>query len=88
MTEDDERRRSSGVAVVLFDELISLKLPYSVRVVLHFLERKAVEESKGTQRINNHQLVKNPKYEMVVVRRAHLKIAMSRLSSSMLAKSR
>lgn len=45
MAEDDERWRSSGAAVVLFNELVSLKLPYFVCVVLHFLECKAVEKA-------------------------------------------
>ena len=44
MTEDDKRRRSSRTAVVLFDQLISLELPYTVCVVLHFLEGKAVKQ--------------------------------------------
>lgn len=50
MAEDDERRGRSRAAVVLLNELISLKLPYSVSVVLNFLERKAVEEHKKRQR--------------------------------------
>ena len=43
MTEDDERRRGSRAAVVLLNELVSLKLPYPVCVVLNLLESKAVQ---------------------------------------------
>ena len=49
MAEDDERRRGTGVAVVLLDELVSLKLPNSVCVVLNLLECKAVQEHKERQ---------------------------------------
>lgn len=48
MAEDDKRRRGSRAAVVLLNQLVSLKLPYSVRVVLNFLERKAAREHKET----------------------------------------
>lgn len=41
MAEDDEGRRGSGAAVVLLNELVSLKFPYTVCVVLHFLESEA-----------------------------------------------
>lgn len=46
MAEDDERRRGGWAAVVLLDQLVSLKLPNSVCVVLNGLERKAVEGDK------------------------------------------
>lgn len=49
VAEDDERRGRSRAAVILLNELISLKLPYSVGVVLNFLERKAVQEHKKKQ---------------------------------------
>lgn len=46
MTEQDEGRRGRRAAVVLFDQLVSLKLPYPVGVVLHFLECEAKERKK------------------------------------------
>lgn len=49
MAEDDEWRGRSGAAVVLLNELVSLKLPYSVCVVLDFLESKAVQENAERQ---------------------------------------
>lgn len=57
MAEDDERRRGSRAAVVLLNKLVSLKLPYSVCVVLNFLERKAVREHKERQKMTrDHRL--------------------------------
>lgn len=53
MAEDDERRRGGWSAVVLFNQLISLKLPYSVRVVLNLLERKAVQRERERQGSHN-----------------------------------
>lgn len=50
MAEDDERRGGSRAAVVLLNQLVSLKLPYSVCVVLNFLEREAAQEHKERQR--------------------------------------
>lgn len=44
MAENAKRRRKSRTAVILLNELISLKLPYPVCVVLHFLEGEAEEK--------------------------------------------
>lgn len=46
MAEDDEGRRCGRAAVVLLDKLVSLKLPYSVRVVLNLLEGVAVRDHR------------------------------------------
>lgn len=46
MAEDDQRRRGSWAAVVLLDQLVSLELPYPVRVVLHLLEGEAEQEAR------------------------------------------
>lgn len=51
MAEDDERRRGSRAAVVLLDQLVSLKLPNPVRVVLNGLERKAVQKHNESPRV-------------------------------------
>lgn len=48
MAEDDKWRRCSRAAVVLLNQLISLKLPYPVCVFLNLLEREAVNvNTKG-----------------------------------------
>lgn len=46
VAEDDERRRSSRATVVLLDELVSLKFPYSVGVLLNFLKREAARQTQ------------------------------------------
>lgn len=90
MTEQDEGRRGRRAAVVLFDQLVSLKLPYPVGVVLHFLECEAKEMKKERKcrntgwRSGSSGSSSSDKKMM----RTHLKMAMSRLSSSMLAKSK
>lgn len=43
MTEDDERRWGSWAAIVLFDQLVSLKLPDTIRVVMDLLKCVAVQ---------------------------------------------
>lgn len=53
MAEDDKRRRGSRAAVVLLNELVSLKLPYPVCVVLNLLESKAAQEQKESSH-NSH----------------------------------
>lgn len=86
MAEDDKWRRCSRAAVVLLNQLISLKLPYPVCVILNLLEREAVPEHGG--RAEFTRLRSGLNKETKTWRRAHLKMAMSRLSSRMLAKSR
>lgn len=88
MAENDERRRSSGAAVVLLDEFVSLEFPYSVGVLLNFFKREAVQQT-------HRERVKSRAAVLVVLHggtskmgNTHLKIAMSRFSSKMLAKSR
>lgn len=46
VAEDDERRRSSRATVVLLNELVSLKFPYSVGVLLHFLKCEAAWQTE------------------------------------------
>lgn len=43
MTEDDEGRRGAWATVVLLNQLISLKLPDFIGVVLDLLECEAVQ---------------------------------------------
>lgn len=45
VAEDDERGWSSGATVVLLNELVSLKFPYSVGVLLNFLKREAARQT-------------------------------------------
>lgn len=51
VAEDYERRRRSRAAVVLLDELISLEFPYSVGVLLNFLEREAARQMQEEERV-------------------------------------
>lgn len=91
VAEDDERRRRSRAAVVLLDELISLEFPYSVGVLLNFLEREAARQTQKEERVGGWGVERAGLHEGAGLQRwddTHLKMAMSRFSSIMLAKSK